>query len=109
MLGAPYRYGGESQHGFDCSGLVVHAYRNAGIRVPRTSSEQYRQAQRIVLAELQPGDLLFFRVSPPKISHVGIYDSGSSFIHASSSGKRVEYASLEDPYWRAHLVGAGRF
>jgi cell wall-associated NlpC family hydrolase len=109
MLGAPYRYGGSSPSGFDCSGLVSYAYRSVGIRVPRTSSEQFRQAQRVPLQNLQPGDLLFFRLSPPKISHVAIYDRDGRFIHAPSSGKRVSYASLDNPYWRQHLVGAGRF
>jgi cell wall-associated NlpC family hydrolase len=109
MLGTPYRYGGSSPSGFDCSGLVSYAYRSVGIRVPRTSSEQFRQAQRVPLQNLQPGDLLFFRLSPPKISHVAIYDRDGRFIHAPSSGKRVSYASLDNPYWRQHLVGAGRF
>lgn len=109
MLGAPYRYGGASPAGFDCSGLVRYAYRSVGIRVPRTSSEQFRQAERVTLQGLQPGDLLFFRLSPPKISHVAIYDHDGRFIHAPSPGKRVSYASLDNPYWRKHLVGAGRF
>lgn len=109
MLGAPYRYGGASPNGFDCSGLVSYAYRSVGIRVPRTSSEQFRQAEKVSIAQLRPGDLLFFRLSPPKISHVAIYDRDGRFIHAPSSGKRVSYASLDNPYWRKHLVGAGRF
>lgn len=109
MLGAPYRYGGTSPGGFDCSGLVNYAYRSAGIRIPRTSSEQFQQSNRVSLQDLQPGDLLFFRLSPPKISHVAIYDRDGRFIHAPSSGKRVSYASLDNPYWRKHLVGAGRF
>lgn len=109
MVGAPYRYGGSSPSGFDCSGLVSYAYRSAGIRVPRTSSEQFRQSDRVSFQNLQPGDLLFFRLSPPKVSHVAIYDRDGRFIHAPSSGQRVSYASLDNPYWRTHLVGAGRF
>ena len=109
MLGTPYRYGGSSPNGFDCSGLVSYVYRRAGVRVPRTSSEQFRQSARVPLQQLQPGDLLFFRLSPPKVSHVAIYDGSGRFIHAPSSGKRVSYASLDNPYWRQHLVGAGRF
>ena len=109
MLGIPYRYGGASPNGFDCSDLGSYVYRSAGIQVPRTSKEQYRQADRIPLAQLQPGDLLFFRLQPQKVSHVAIYEGRGRFIHAPSSGKRVSYASLDNPYWRKHLVGAGRF
>ena len=109
MLGAPYRYGGTGPNGFDCSGLVSYAYRSVGIRVPRTSSEQFRQSAKVPMQQLQPGDLLFFRLSPPKVSHVAIYDRNGRFIHAPSSGKRVSYASLDNPYWSKHLVGAGRF
>ncbi len=109
MLGTPYRYGGAGPDGFDCSGLVHYAYQRAGIQVPRTSSEQYRQATTVDLANLQAGDLLFFRLAPPKVSHVAIYDRQGRFIHAPSSGKQVSYASLDNPYWRKHLVGAGRF
>jgi len=109
MLGTPYRYGGTSPRGFDCSGLVSYAYQQAGIQVPRTSSDQYRYAQKVPLHSLLPGDLLFFRLQPPKVSHVAIYDRDGIFIHAPSSGKEVSYASLDNPYWREHLIGAGRF
>ncbi|HEY5672182.1 MAG TPA: C40 family peptidase [Malonomonas sp.] len=109
MLGIPYLYGGDSPQGFDCSGLVSYAYQQAGIEVPRTSSDQYRYAQKVPLHSLLPGDLLFFRLQPPKVSHVAIYDRDGRFIHAPSSGKEVSYASLDNPYWREHLLGAGRF
>ncbi len=109
MLGAPYRFGGATPSGFDCSGLVSYVYRSAGIRVPRSSNEQFRQSAPVSLQNLRPGDLLFFRLSPPKVSHVGIYDRDGRFIHAPSSGKRVSYASLDNPYWKEHLVAAGRF
>ena len=109
MLGAPYRYGGADPSGFDCSGLVSYVYRSAGIRVPRTSQEQYRQSFPVATDQLRAGDLLFFRLRPPKVSHVAIYAGEGRFIHAPSSGKRVSYASLENPYWKQHLIGAGRF
>jgi len=109
MLGTPYRYGGADPSGFDCSGLVSYAYRSVGISVPRTSGEQFRQSRPVATDKLRSGDLLFFRLSPPKVSHVAIYDGGGRFIHAPSSGKQVSYASLENPYWRKHLVAAGRF
>jgi cell wall-associated NlpC family hydrolase len=108
MIGAPYRYGGASPGGFDCSGLVYYSYRKAGITVPRTSAEQYRQSERVKLSGLRPGDLVFFRISRNKPSHVGIYAGGEHFVHAPSGGKRVSYASLVDPYWRSRVMGAGR-
>jgi len=109
LVGAPYRYGGATPDGFDCSGLVYYAYAKAGIRVPRTSTEQYRRALPVRVAELRAGDLLFFRLYPPKVSHVGIYAGEGRFIHAPSRGKRVTTANLASPYWRERLVGAGRF
>jgi len=108
MVGIPYRYGGASPSGFDCSGLVYYAYRKAGIQVSRTTTEQYRQSKRVRISQLQPGDLLFFAISRNKRSHVGIYAGNDRFIHAPSSGKLVSYASLDNPYWQARLTGAGR-
>jgi murein DD-endopeptidase len=60
MVGKPYKYGGASPAGFDCSGLVHYSYRQAGLSVPRSTAEQRRLSQRIKQAELKPGDLLFF-------------------------------------------------
>lgn len=109
LVGAPYQYGGASPRGFDCSGLVYYAYREAGVSVPRTTKEQYRQSRRLDLSEVRPGDLVFFAISRDKPSHVGIYAGGGRFIHAPSTGKPVGYASLHDPYWNERLIGAGRF
>jgi len=108
MLGVPYRYGGATPRGFDCSGLVYYSYRKAGIAVPRTTYGQYRQSQRVKLSSLQPGDLIFFSISRNTLSHVGIYVDGKRFIHAPSGGKRVAYASLDNPYWETRVIGAGR-
>jgi cell wall-associated NlpC family hydrolase len=108
MIGAPYRYGGTSPRGFDCSGLVYYAYSKVGIDAPRSTAEQYRQARRIQVSQLQPGDLIFFKISGNRVSHVGIYAGNDRFIHSPSSGKSVAYASLKNPYWRARLAGAGR-
>jgi cell wall-associated NlpC family hydrolase len=109
MVGTPYRYGGASPRGFDCSGLVYYSYRKAGIEVPRTTGDQYHQSDRVTLAGLQPGDLIFFRLSQRKPSHVGIYAGSGRFIHAPSGVKQVSYASLRDPYWDSRVIGAGRF
>jgi cell wall-associated NlpC family hydrolase len=63
----------------------------------------------VPLANLQPGDLIFFSVSNKKPSHVGIYDGRGRFLHAPSSGGSVSYAKLSNPYWRSRVIGAGRF
>jgi len=109
VLGTPYRYGGETPRGFDCSGLVFYSYSSAGIPVPRTTREQYRQSDLVQLKYLRPGDLVFFTLGRGKVSHVGIYAGNDRFIHAPSSGKRVSYAHLENPYWKKRLVAAGRY
>jgi cell wall-associated NlpC family hydrolase len=109
MLGVPYRYGGTDPHGFDCSGLVQYAFSHAGVKLPRSSRDIFRNSQLIDPKNLQAGDLVFFAISKSKVSHVGIYDDRNRFIHAPSSGKGVSYANLESSYWRERLVGAGRF
>lgn len=109
LLGRPYRYGGTSPgDGFDCSGLVWYAYRQAGYSVPRTTSAQFDAARPVDPAGLLPGDVLFFRIAG-KPSHVGLYVGEGRFIHAPSSGKRVRYDALAGPYWQSRLVKAGRF
>ncbi|MBX3707600.1 MAG: C40 family peptidase [Pseudomonadales bacterium] len=107
MLGAPYRYGGSSPRGFDCSGLVFFAHQQAGIPVPRTAAEQQRHSRPIPRDQLRPGDLLFFDTSWQP-GHVGIYVGGGEFVHAPSSGKRVSRASLRDGYFAQRLRYAGR-
>jgi murein DD-endopeptidase len=109
MLGAPYHYGGSSPRGFDCSGLVYYAFREAGIRVPRTTRAQLRHAQQVPLSQIIPGDLLFFRQRFRRVSHVGIYAGDGWFIHAPSRGKRVSYESMQSSYWKSRLVTAGRY
>jgi len=109
LIGSPYRYGGASPRGFDCSGLVYYSYRKAGIHVPRTTQAQLRNAYRIPLNQLQPGDLVFFKLDRRPVSHVGIYAGNDRFIHAPSRGKQVSFTTMSDPYWQARLVGAGRY
>jgi cell wall-associated NlpC family hydrolase len=109
LVGAPYRYGGRTPAGFDCSGLVYYAHRQAGIQVPRTTDGQRRRAWPVAMSDLRPGDVLFFQLDGKKVSHVGIYAGADGFIHAPSTGKSVSYASIESPFWSSRLVGAGRF
>lgn len=109
QLGRRYRYGGTSPAtGFDCSGLAWYVHTVNGITIPRTSGAQRRSAQPVGLANLQPGDLLFFRIAG-KLGHVAIYDGDGRFVHAPSSGKTVVRGSLDNLYWRERLLFAGRF
>ena len=110
MLGVKYRYGGTSpKHGFDCSGLVQYTHRAAGIKLPRTTRQQYKVAKPISKKYLKAGDLVFFKIAISRaVSHVGIYLGNNKFIHAPSSGKRVKISSLREKYWRKHFTSAGR-
>jgi len=108
MVGAPYRWGGATPSGFDCSGLVYYAYRKVGLNAPRTTWNQYRHVKLVPAADLRVGDLLFFRLDGRRVSHVGIYLGHNEFVHAPSTGSRVSYAHLTMPFWRQRLVGAGR-
>jgi len=108
LVGAPYVPGGESPSGVDCSGLVYYAYRQAGIRTPRTTAQQFQagRPQRQVL----PGDLLFFRTDRSgAVSHVGIYAGGGRMIHASSGSGQVLKVKLNQRYWQQRMVGGVTF
>lgn len=108
QLGRPYRHGGSTPAGFDCSGLVQYAHGAAGIRVPRTTDDQHDAARSVKLGKLAPGDVLFFRIDSRKVSHVAIYTGDGRFVHAPDAGKVVEIRRLDEPYYRERVVGAGR-
>jgi len=104
-IGTPYRYGGTSDRGLDCSGLVQRAYSHAGIRVPRTSRAQFKALPRV--DEARPGDLLFFATAGGrKASHVGIYLGDGEMIHAPGRGRRVTTTTLTLDYWQERFLGA---
>lgn len=108
MIGMPYRFGGNTPRGFDCSGLVQYSFRHAGMKVPRSTTDQYDRSRSVSLSGLARGDLLFFD-QESKSSHVGIYIGGKRFVHAPSSGKHVRVDTLNNDYWRKHLRDARRF
>jgi cell wall-associated NlpC family hydrolase len=108
MLGRPYRFGGSTPSGFDCSGLVQFSFQQAGLNVPRTALEQYERSTPVPDNRLQPGDLLFFTLNSRRVAHVGIYVGDGKFIHAPAIGKQVMESRLDEPFWHGHLVRAGR-
>jgi len=108
MVGKPYRFGGNTPQGFDCSGLVHFSFRRVGMEVPRSTSTQYASSRKVSLSGLARGDLLFFD-QEAKSSHVGIYLGRNRFVHAPSSGKQVRIDTLSNDYWRKHLHDARRF
>lgn len=107
QVGVPYRYGGNSTAGFDCSGLVQYSYSLAGKRVARTTGQLWSSTQTIPRNNLRVGDLLFFSIEG-KMSHVGLYVGAQRFVHAPSSGRTVAVESLNSPYYSAALVRVGR-
>lgn len=102
-IGTPYRFGGSSPEGLDCSGLVEMTYRAAGIRVPRTAHDQFRALPAVDTP--RPGDLLFFG-SGAKATHVGIYRGNRQMIHAPGSGRSVVSVPLDIDYWEQRFLGA---
>ncbi len=109
MMGRPYRYGGATPAGFDCSGLVQFSFRQSGIKLPRSTEAQHDASVPVRTSQLRRGDLLFFDQDGRKKSHVGIYLGGGRFVHAPSSGKQVRTDALDAAYWKRHFAGARRF
>ncbi|MGP9678126.1 C40 family peptidase [Halomonas sp. AOP27-A1-41] len=102
-IGTPYRFGGNTPDGLDCSGLVEMAYRAAGMRVPRTADAQFRALPSANTPK--PGDLLFFG-ERSKATHVGIYRGNQQMIHAPGSGRAVVSVPLDVDYWQQRFLGA---
>jgi cell wall-associated NlpC family hydrolase len=107
MIGQPYRFGGSTPGGFDCSGLVVYSASNAGIRVPRTAAEQLEFGRPVARSELQRGDLVFMHLSSKEL-HVAIALDRQLFVHAPSSGGRVRVDSLLAPPYAKGFIAARR-
>lgn len=98
-MGTPYRLGGESRQGIDCSAFVQTVYRDLfGRRLPRTTSQQVQQGTQVSSKHLTVGDLVFFKLPGGK-QHVGIYLKNHEFSHASTS-QGVTVSSLDKPYWQ---------
>lgn len=110
-IGVPYRYGGNTKRGIDCSGLTSHIYKKVyHKKLERSSEDQHnKDCRKIAKSNLKEGDLLFFSTGKTrkKVSHVGIYLKDNRFIHASTR-QGVIISNLNEDYYRQHWLSAGR-
>ncbi|MEQ8202150.1 MAG: NlpC/P60 family protein [Smithellaceae bacterium] len=107
FLGAPYRLGGSTVRGIDCSAFVRKIYQLFDISLPRTAYEQSNVGRSVAKNELLEGDLVFFRTKRP-VGHVGIYIGNGEFVHASSKDRAVRIDNLDAPYFYNRFVRAVR-
>ncbi len=107
FLGAPYRLGGSTVRGIDCSAFVRKMYQFFDISLPRTAREQSHVGLSVDKNELLEGDLVFFRTRKP-VGHVGIYVGNNEFVHASSRDKVVRIDNLDSPYFNKRFIRAVR-
>lgn len=107
FVGVPYKWGGVTPKGFDCSGFIWYVFDKNSIHLPRTADVQYQAGKKVARGNLQRGDLVFFTTYEAGPSHTGIYLEKGNFIHASSS-KGVMVSNLADSYWKTRYFGARR-
>ncbi len=105
--GVPYKFGGTTPKGFDCSGYVQYVFKKQNAELPRSADVQVLEGIFVLQKDLKPGDLVFFSTYAPGASHVGIYAGSGKFWSASTS-KGVVLSSLQDSYWKSRYYGARR-
>lgn len=104
FVGIPYRLGGSTIRGIDCSAFVKKIYEIFNISLPRTAKEQLRIGKKVEREELVEGDLVFFKTRRSNDPHVGIYIGNNEFIHASSRSKEVRIDRLDTPYFYTRFI-----
>jgi len=107
--GTPYRYGGTTKTGVDCSGFVGSLYLDVYQKsIPRSTNEIEKVTKHINKSSLKEGDVVFFDIDGKKTSHVGVYLQNGRFVHASSS-KGVIISNLSNPYYQKSFNRGGKF
>jgi cell wall-associated NlpC family hydrolase len=108
-VGTPYRFGGASPAGFDCTGFVMFVYSQFGISLPRNEAGQLNSGPQVSPDDLQPGDVVVFaNTYRAGLSHTGIYVGDGKFVHAANERTGVIISNLWDSYWGPRFVGASR-
>lgn len=110
LVGIKYKFGGKTpETGMDCSGFVRHVfYQAADMLLPHNARAISMFGKKIAIADLQPGDLVFYNTMRHTYSHVGIYLGDNRFVHASVTGRGVEVVNMKDRYWVKRFNGARR-
>ncbi|GAB7523757.1 C40 family peptidase [Paraburkholderia sp. 2C] len=110
LIGVRYRWGGSSpDSGLDCSGFVRYVFQDTlGMALPRRAEEMSRVGEKVRVADLKPGDLVFFNTMRRTFSHVGIYIGDNKFVHSPSTGSTIRVDDMDDAYWEKRFTGARR-
>jgi cell wall-associated NlpC family hydrolase len=109
LQGAPYRNGGADPSGFDCSGFIWYVFEVNGLSLPRTVSDLYQAGTAVAGSDVTAGDVLFFRTSGRRATHVALALGNGRFIHAPSVRGVVRTEPLGSTYWSSRYLGARRF
>lgn len=107
VVGTPYKWGGTTTEGFDCSGFMQYIFNDMGVKLSRTTKSQAKEGTEVKKKDLRAGDLVFFNTDGKGISHAGIYMGDGLFAH-SSENKGVEVSKLSESYYEKRYVTARR-